>query len=611
MPTVYFAWESEAIEFDPEVHARNDESVFSLEISQDEGDFAQATVVIVNPRVGLLGPSRPRWAMISYEDEAGGITPLFLGRIVGIPTDIAADLVQIEFIARSADYADQKAAAADELRVLPYYDPLFDESGGTDADFVLEGYAALWCVDRVTHEWYASHITSGEAGLISYTGDHIIEGSVKTSLGSQPSLRVDVTMQLKWLAKGSGTVDITRDVCSAFEPQTIGVYNTGRTTHQVPLLWGEGMIEAWPEQGDDIGGGWSVGQSAIGCAGVSPSSFMYDDGGDGGSQGVLVDLRDGLDTQYTPVWSAIEPSTKGTIRMFMPIFVMSPHLELDWSAEREYTEKVLFSLSMDSQPLVDEVAEVTQLELVADEATDELPGPMCRSYLRTSRGLQSLEYGLLRARAHMLMSARAVTLKLQVPFELGMDVTCMHNVSVTDPRLPGGVALGKVTSYSMRLDGDTGEALVDITLGCTVGTGAVMTATAGTCSYADSGYDNAAYQLLIDGEALVGSDVGYNSDDVHLTPINDDGTDLSAVGPSMVKSIVVTGGLDYQLEKITWTYAANQWKPMHTVDEVISLISGIHTACTVTLKPVTGGPFETTYEVTTKALVAPKMIDLS
>ena len=64
-----------------------------------EGDFAIAEVEVVNPRVGLLGVGRQRWAWISYDaGDSAGAQALFFGRLLGLPTRLEGDAIRLEFI---------------------------------------------------------------------------------------------------------------------------------------------------------------------------------------------------------------------------------------------------------------------------------------------------------------------------------------------------------------------------------------------------------------------------------------------------------------------------------------------------------------------------------
>src|SRR3954463_2569091 len=101
MPMYNFAWvEDTETEFVVDDHARVDEDVFSYDLEQTEGDFAVLTVVIRNPRVGLLAPGRKVWAWFSRVSADMEVTPMFFGRLVGVPTDINLEFVTLQFSAR-------------------------------------------------------------------------------------------------------------------------------------------------------------------------------------------------------------------------------------------------------------------------------------------------------------------------------------------------------------------------------------------------------------------------------------------------------------------------------------------------------------------------------
>src|SRR4051812_1806444 len=122
--TLYFAWVDQGEAFNAAVHNREDEDVFSLTFNHSEGDFASLQVTIKNPRIGLLNVGRKSWAIVSFNDGTT-ITPIFRGRLIGIPTNVFSDLVTLDFVARPADFETQKFDLAQTLKVAPYWDPIW------------------------------------------------------------------------------------------------------------------------------------------------------------------------------------------------------------------------------------------------------------------------------------------------------------------------------------------------------------------------------------------------------------------------------------------------------------------------------------------------------
>src|SRR5579872_6089002 len=108
----YFAWADKNEPFDAGQHARIDEDIFKFDVEHSEGDFATLTLIVRNPRIGLLAPSRRVWAWLSWRNGAD-LIPLFYGRLVGVPTDINQELVTLVFTARPADFIALKGAKAE------------------------------------------------------------------------------------------------------------------------------------------------------------------------------------------------------------------------------------------------------------------------------------------------------------------------------------------------------------------------------------------------------------------------------------------------------------------------------------------------------------------
>ena len=144
-----------------------------------------------------------------------------------------------------------------------------------------------------------------------------------------------------------------------------------------------------------------------------------------------------------------------------------------------------------------------------------------RSFFPTARGLQSIEYLICLARAHLLLRSRAVEVSWECGFERAIELSCRKNARVFDPRLPGGSAIGKIIKYGFSADGDTGRLIGTVTIGCAIGFGGAVTEVAGTPTYVAEDYVEVGYQFY-DGqiEVLPASDVGYT---VPIDAPNDDG----------------------------------------------------------------------------------------
>ena len=120
----HFAWVDAGQTVFSSAFAREDEQVLSFELAQEEGDFASLRLEVRNPRVGLLSINRKRWGWLSAS-EGATLTPLFFGRLIGLPEEMNEEVVTLSFIAKPLNYQAAKAAVADTMRQPVYFDPLF------------------------------------------------------------------------------------------------------------------------------------------------------------------------------------------------------------------------------------------------------------------------------------------------------------------------------------------------------------------------------------------------------------------------------------------------------------------------------------------------------
>jgi hypothetical protein len=643
---LYFAW-ADATELTSfgAGHQVEDEEVFSLEIAHAEGEFATATVDVRNPKVGLLGPGRKRWAWFSWRDPDGVVHPLLFGRLVGVPENIQDELVRLTFVARPADYDAQLTALADTLRVLPYYDPVwFSADERTDPDKVLEARTQLWHVDRVTLEVTASDIVQGEDGTVAFGGADAFYDSVSVSYSGSPARTALVEATVQWDQTGAGEIDLGPALRLAFagvqagSEQWIDGVDHPTSMSTVNMVDGKSMIDAWPAEGAGIGGGWSVGRSSIkpllappgpavfmpgaqydviagsGLAPSLPASFSG-----GGFQAKILDVQNG---------DSISQIRGSYDVMWVPIWRMAATLTAVWEAKRARAETVSFQMDADVQPVLsdpddDEVLRIkigpayvdTRADLVPGgsdtEDSEEAPLDDLRraSYFKTPRGVQSFEHVLARARAQLVARARCVDVRFEIPFALAVGLSCRKSGTLADARLPGATAGGKIKAYSMSVDGDTGAMIGSVVLGCTAGRDGSFEASAGLPSYVEEGYVESGYQAY-DGQTfeLLGAGVGQVGYEYYGSQaIDDDGVDLTNVTAlGYIVSASVTGGRQSQQDVV----APNAYNRFGSIREVVDRLSAVTTSVRVELTPVTGGPFNTVLAPVVSQLTLPRGVDL-
>jgi hypothetical protein len=563
----YFAWiDADETTFEPE-HMRWDENVFSFELQQEEGDPASLTLVVRRPRneggdpIGLLGPGRKIWCWFAF--DCGPDLVRFRGRLVGVPTSIFEELVTLEFVARPFDVVAQKEALAATLRVLPYYDEVVIESSRrSDPEVVLEGYTAVWHYDRETHELTISDEVTGEDGLVEFDGasedGKVLWDGLGLTLTSGPLSRVDVNAEFTWTQQAQGIVDLTE-------------YLTGNWPNE-PAYDTTGVItsfsfaaENWPTNGTAIGDGWTVAEAtATEVYDLAPKSKSEDNtvtvkwwDGDttsvhhsatinyltatppGSISYVKLFTSDKSTTSYATDGdgneypSSFNRSINGT-ESVLPLHYVRPTLRAGYTAGRQCTELVSFSLFADVQPIltdpedgeamrIDDVKSVNLSETIGEGTDAYVPigDPRRRSYIATERGNQSLEYLIALAKAHLMKRARVVELAFAPKLARMPEVTLRKNAFLVDPRV--GEALGKIIGYSLALDGSDGRIKCEVRIGCAIGRGGSAVAAGGEPTYATIDYTGADYQQFTGRTVLFDTSVGYQPPSA--AP-NDDGIDF-------------------------------------------------------------------------------------
>jgi hypothetical protein len=228
-----------------------------------------------------------------------------------------------------------------------------------------------------------------------------------------------------------------------------------------------------------------------------------------------------------------------------------------------------------------------------------------RSYFQTERGNASVEYLLLLARAKLRARVRTVDITLGLPWQTALGITLRHNIQLSDYRLPGSQAIGKVKSYKLSVA--DGKMLGEFTIGCSIGTAETMTPQTGINAWVADGYVAPGYQRQVGAQLSVGEgDLAYQTLDDFV--IVDDGLDLTRLtARQAVNECVVINGVRAQVDKIT--------PYMGTVTPVsgdpISTMETMTTKVTLDLKPVQGSAFHADFFPAVTQLRLPKTIDLA
>jgi len=623
----HFAWvsASETI-FGPQ-HLVEDEKVLSIAIEHSEGDFPSLSIVIKNPRIGLLAPARKTWAWLSH-----GGTPLFFGRLVGVPSGINQNAVTLDFIGRPADYAVQKAALAASLRVLPYYDPVFlTPEGQADPDTVLEARPAMWHIDRTTLAVTTSHILVGEDGLEEFLENEVPYDSVSISIGQVPTRSLTVSADVSWTQSVQGSIDVGTYLFESYS--------------------GKALVDNWPKPGDSIVGGYTV------SVGYATDNYNID-ATEAASFSISWSNEQRKhatgDTLSMSISSTIAPLRGPSIKVLLtsggkslegeasvdstwlrvPLWSVSAALSVSYDAARNRKEGIRFTMRANFQPLVtlpgeEEIRTLYigggDVGVTLNDGTVPIADARNRSYFSSDRGLQSLEYLLNRARSQLMASGRAVNISWDCSFERAKALSCRKNAVLHDHRLPGGQAHGKIVKYSLSLDGDTGKPIGHVEIACPIGYGGSVAPVAGEPTYVDAGYVEGGYQFM-EGQIVVidAGGVGYtvpvdapNDDGIHfpltygqaiLVDETHGSAELQAAAIGALAQAPVTGfsgptGTQEQIDAIVN-------RSTEVPKQIEALLKQNSVWQEIKLRNLDTGPFETAYEIDLTLLELPQGINL-
>lgn len=628
----YYAYVDEGTPFDPGTHNREDETVFAFRYLHSEGDFAQMEFDIRNPRVGLLNAGRKLWVWFSVETSAG-VTPVFYGRIVGLPTNIFAEVVTITFTARPVDFNAQKIALAETLRVAPYWDPVFiDVDRLEDPDVVLESRPCLWHSDPVTHQVTISNVVDGEDGAVFLGENDYLYEDMSLTLGQSPATTIVVKTAVGWNQEFKHR---------AFGLNLSGFINSVFARYKlIESFTMQGLIGSWPKQDQQYGSYfvmtseitdvsfsvWPPMKPPDWFAAVDPDPSWNDISMKAGAMPQALSHESLIflpKISYNVTGTDTEDgglSYSGSVEVEQAFAVKgwATHwLVLGYSAIRKYTESLTIVLRTSVQPIVTEPGDDDRIELtingntLSDLIGAEVPiGDLgSRKFFEQERGKDAIRYLLCCARAALMMKARAVEIEVALPMmqALALEPTLRKNLTINNARLPGGVATGKIVGIKHGLDGDQGLALSSIRMACVIGRGeGPYSPVAGSPTYGELAYMGGDYQQLSGAVNIIADEIPDLAYTVDPYDPNDDGLDPRAVAP---KDLVIAFGIQNpasdQLAKL-----ASLIDTIADTQEVNSILQEYYTQIDFELRKLDTGPFNTDVTITVEDLVLPKQIDL-
>ncbi|MCE2950681.1 MAG: hypothetical protein ACK5TR_07115 [Alphaproteobacteria bacterium] len=472
-------------------------NIFNIEIEGKEGQLPHLRLRVQNMGVGLNTLAKKRGCLF-YERQEREKELLFYGRLVSVAENPEGETVELLLVAESPTHDQDLQELTQSLQKSPLWDPLFvAKEHLNDPSEVLETRPEhfYWC--RTTNKVSLSSLFWGRTSL--KVGNNFYGDSLNIKLCAAPLEGVKVILKASWVQKYQGVSDVTSLIRSRFPG---GLVNS---------LTGEDLEAKWWRTGERLGrSGYWIDHSELNE--INPP-------------------RTGMLNLYPAysvrVWaSPYDPYAKDLkapkeIRFKRKWF--HAKLILGWKYRQKRSEYVELYLRHDVQDLGMPLSTVRTLKIplqgadFMDESTpwrsriyytagfhvvyeekiyrcveghlsapffdsaerefweeigdlpDLEPLRSRASFFTTNRGHKAIGHALEIAKTHLAASARAVEISFSGSFEMLYGITCDHDVSLTDPRLPGGEVRGKVISYRLVADGRKGIFRGDVVLGCAVG----------------------------------------------------------------------------------------------------------------------------------------------
>lgn len=259
------------------------------------------------------------------------------------------------------------------------------------------------------------------------------------------------------------------------------------------------------------------------------------------------------------------------------------------------------------------------------------------SYFPTTRGQQSIQYGMCVTRAKLRYRSRMVKISTGIPFLRAATLSCRQSATIEERRLPGGEATGKIIAYFMEVDGPAAAMRAGITIGCSIGAGTEVVADEGDPVYAVApGYALPGWQQYEDAVIVL-----QDTEDMAYTPpvarTIDDGLVFPLTNATAILRQQVVGSVQTQYQAALQSIAtSNQTQsgsfPVGGPSLFNESISGQQTAAESAAKAiadaiaqmvadnpyyyeihfpnVTNGPFNADYSLVVTPATLPRQIDL-
>ncbi len=455
-------------------HTRNDLEIFACQLSQKEGQEAQAILHVRE------APSMGQWVFLSFHPEKGAPLPLFQGQITQIPDISPEGLTRLTIIARPPDDWEQRQKIWDQFKETDLYEPLLlSPSQKEDPESLTLFRPIRFFTDPRTLTIGLSDLFEGERTI--HMTPFFWRDSLKWDQINSPPPGITLTLQAQWTQRTTGFMDLSKSLRNLFPGHIIHTFTA------------PAFKALWPQTGQSIGrSGYWVATSQLQeidpPAGMTPFSSPFSEG-------------------FSPSVRARKRWFKG--KLIVGWALQQKRVETLSLALRNHTQTPVTADPLDHTIVLQQVAPASPLPFWSPDVfyetgtrvqedgfeyhciashysrknfqknstcwqshgplSGDLPDPSTPSFFLTKRGEKVVQRAQNVAQTFLAQKSRCVRVLFEAPFMSSPTLSVADSVTLEDPRLPGGRVTGKVTALMQSFSGETGESSLRVQLRVSVG----------------------------------------------------------------------------------------------------------------------------------------------
>ncbi|MDR3156048.1 MAG: hypothetical protein LBT90_03030 [Holosporaceae bacterium] len=517
-----FDWSDSFFETKESWHG--DENMISLKISQYEGSFASAKVLICAQNSEKLLQKQYAQIGVQRDEDNPRIDLLFSGRLVAFPVGFSDGVIQLELIAEPENYRQQLKTFIDNNlqqyqqidmhtthgHHIPFDDLFFSQKDLSNPTIFLENDVKMFHWSMRTGLLSLSNIAHGEQ-KITISGDQILQDSLKVRLAREPYKNVNVVLEASWIQRIYGYVDLYPIIASNFKTGYINSFTNIKAGLEklcsFPSRSSYHLIHCRVNEMTPPHTATYVQK----CPAVS-QEFLIDDGNDGPKSGIATSTSSRSPSATSPSSSSSSSSLSGgRKRVQFRRFYFHGKMLIGWNYQQKRHETVRVKITNEHVQCGREktlylrlnriqlakrypfwychmryeigakiirngfVWECTRSHLsleqfeetkwkLKEKIPDALQDDAASSFFATNRGKNAIKYAIQKAIALITYSSRYIEINLSVDAGTFLFATINDQITIVDNRFQGGKVSGKI--IKTNLIANANGRILNISIAC-------------------------------------------------------------------------------------------------------------------------------------------------